>query len=766
MLNDFSVPTRFWAEAVNTACYVINRVLIRNKTMKTPYEIWKNLKPNISYFHPFGCRCFILNTKDHLGKFDAKSDEGIFLGYSNLSKAYRVFNKRSNKIEESIHVLFDQTACDDANLQDTFDEDFGLIPSNSASIQNNSNLFTPDLSTGDIDREEDLQQLVENSNPEDTSEVVENQSHQDNNDKQAPPHIIQRHPPSQVIGNFNERLVTRSKAAHSAFVSLVEPKNVKEALLDENWNFAMTDEMVQFARLHVWDLVPRPDDRIIIGTKWVFRNKTNDKGDIIRNKARMVAQGYDQEEGIDYDETFAPVARLEAIRLLCAFAALNKFKLFQMDVKSAFLNGDLSEEVYVAQPPGFEDSNFPNHVYKLRKALYGLKQAPRAWYDKLSSYLLTNEFIQGSVDKTLFTKRVKNDILIVQIYVDDIVFGSSNESLSTEFSRIMQKSFEMSLIGELNYFLGLQVNQGTTGTFLCQTKYCKSMLERFGMDSVKPAVTPMSTSLKISLDDSNPVINEKLYRGMIGSLLYLTASRPDISFSVGVCARYQSCPRDNHLSAVKRIFRYLKGTMELGLWYPTEGTTELLGYSDSDFAGSLTDRRSTSGSCQYLVLHLPTDGFSVYSVEDFKILKFDPVDTIRTWTKAVHQPIVAALPPHLQVLHYFISRIFLPRSEQRHMVTAMDSWIMNSAERGRKLDFSTFMFSPIATHDNHKVTGALPFAPEISVLLSRLGLSLYGGDEDFGIPTKAEIEKDVDVLTSQLKRHLNIWVPDEFKLFK
>ncbi|CAN0877831.1 Retrovirus-related Pol polyprotein from transposon RE1 [Linum grandiflorum] len=598
-------------------------------------------------------------------------------------------------------------------------------------IQDNSNSHISELSTGDINREKDLKQAAGNSNLEAISNSI---GHETNDlDKQAPPHIIQRHPPSQVIGNFNERLVTRSKAAHSAFVSLVEPKNVKEALLDENWNFAMTDEMVQFARLHVWDLVPRPDDRIIIGTKWVFRNKTNDKGDIIRNKARMVAQGYDQEEGIDYDETFAPVARLEAIRLLCAFAALNKFKLFQMDVKSAFLNGDLNEEVYVAQPPGFEDSNFPNHVYKLRKALYGLKQAPRAWYDKLSSYLLTNKFTQGSVDKTLFTKRVKNDILIVQIYVDDIVFGSSNESLSTEFSRIMQKSFEMSLIGELNYFLGLQVNQGTTGTFLCQTKYCKSMLKRFGMDSVKPAVTPMSTSLKISLDDSSPVINEKLYRGMIGSLLYLTASRPDISFSVGVCARYQSCPRDNHLSAVKRIFRYLKGTMELGLWYPTEGTTELLGYSDSDFAGSQTDRRSTSGSCQYLgtfttyvnghhilvsprllaqVLHLPTEGFSVYSVEDFKILKFDPVDTIRTWTKAVHQPIVAALPPHLQVLHYFITRIFLPRSEQRHMVTAMDSWIMNSAERGRKLDFSTFMFSAIATHGNHKVTGALPFAPE------------------------------------------------------
>ncbi|CAN0918340.1 Retrovirus-related Pol polyprotein from transposon RE2, partial [Linum grandiflorum] len=258
------------------------------------------------------------------------------------------------------------------------------------------------------------------------------------------------------------------------------------------------------------------------------------------------------------------------------------------------------EKVYVAQPPGFEDLNFPDHVYKLRKALYGLKQAPRAWYDKLSSYLLSNNFVRGSVDKTLFTKRVKKDILIVQIYVDDIVFGSSNENLSKDFSQIMQKSFEMNLIGELNYFLGLQVKQGKTGTFICQTKYCNSMIERFGLNSAKPSPTPMSTSLKITSDDSSNIVNEKLYRGMIGSLLYLTASRPDISFSVGVCARYQSCPRESHLEAVKRIFRYLKGTLDLGLWYPTEGTPELLGYSDSDFAGSITDKRSTSGSCQYL----------------------------------------------------------------------------------------------------------------------------------------------------------------------
>jgi len=220
---------------------------------------------------------------------------------------------------------------------------------------------------------------------------------------------------------------------HVAFVSQIEPKNVNDALSDSNWMIAMQDELNQFTRNDVWFLVPKTDDMNIIGTKWVFRNKMDEDGNIIRNKARVVAKGYNQEEGIDFDETYAPVARLEAVRLLLAYASMCNFKLHQMDVKSAFLNGFLNEEVYVSQPPGFEDHLYPNHVFKLKKALYGLKQAPRQWYEMLSNFLLSKGYVRGAVDKTLFIRKYENDVILVQVYVDNIIFGSNNNTLCEEF---------------------------------------------------------------------------------------------------------------------------------------------------------------------------------------------------------------------------------------------------------------------------------------------------------------------------------------------
>lgn len=228
----------------------------------------------------------------------------------------------------------------------------------------------------------------------------------------------------------------------------------------------MQEELNQFERNQVWTLVPRPNDHSVIGTKWIFRNKVDESGIVIRNKARLVAQGFNQEEGIDFDETFAPVARLEAIRMLLAFACFKNFKLYQMDVKSAFLNGYISEEVYVEQPPGFQNHEFPNHVFKLSKALYGLKQAPRAWYERLSKFLIDNDFTRGKLDSTLFIKSKNHDMLIVQIYVDDIIFGATNENLCKDFAKCMQGEFEMSMMGELNYFLGLQIKQLKEGIFI------------------------------------------------------------------------------------------------------------------------------------------------------------------------------------------------------------------------------------------------------------------------------------------------------------
>ncbi|GJS25235.1 retrovirus-related pol polyprotein from transposon TNT 1-94 [Tanacetum coccineum] len=318
------------------------------------------------------------------------------------------------------------------------------------------------------------------------------------------------------------------------------------------------------------------------------------------SEARLVAQGYNQQEGIDYDETYAPVARLESIRILLAYACALDFKLFQMDVKSAFLNGFINEEVYVAQPPGFIDFEKPDHVYKLKKALYGLKQAPKAWYDRLKAFLIKHEYKMGMVDNTLFTKKKSSNLIIVQIYVDDIIFGSTCQDMCDEFAKIMHDEFEMSMMGELNFFLGLQIKQMEDGIFFNQSKYIKEMLKKFGLEESKPMKTPMSSDTKLTKDEECESVDSTKYRGMIGSLLYLTTSRPDIMFSVCLCARFQEAPKTSHLEAVKRIFRYIKGTTHLGLWYPKGIGIETVVYVDSDHAGDYMDRKSTSGICTFV----------------------------------------------------------------------------------------------------------------------------------------------------------------------
>ncbi|GJS29491.1 putative ribonuclease H-like domain-containing protein [Tanacetum coccineum] len=362
----------------------------------------------------------------------------------------------------------------------------------------------------------------------------------------------------------------------------------------------MQEELLQFKLQQVWTLVDLPHGKRAIGTKWVYRNKKDERGIVIRNKARLVAQGYTQEEGIDYDEVFAPVARIEAIRLFLAYASFKDFVVYQMDVKSAFLYGKIEEEVYVCQPPGFEDPEFPDRVYKVEKALYGLHQAPRAWYETLSTYLLDNGFQRGQIDKTLFIKRVKSDILLVQVYVDDIIFGSTKKELCTEFEKLMHKKFQMSSMGELTFFLGLQVTQKDDGIFISQDKYVDEILKKFGFSTVKTASTPMETSKPLMKDENAEDVDVHLYRSMIGSLMYLTSSRPDIMFVVCACARFQVTPKVSHLHAVKRIFRYLKGQPKLGLWYPKDSPFDLEAYTDSDYAGASLDRKSTTGGCQFL----------------------------------------------------------------------------------------------------------------------------------------------------------------------
>ncbi|KAM2204349.1 hypothetical protein ACFX1S_023996 [Malus domestica] len=478
MINASNMAKYFWAEAISTACYTANRVFLRPGTKCTPYELWKGKKPNVSHLRVFGSTCYIYKDRENLAKFDARSDIGIFLGYSLTSKAYRVYNSRTKGVMESINVVIDDSSVQDTRVNDGLqvDEDDG---------HNHDSTHTR----------------------ESVDAALNDVHHTSSQSLQTGAKQVQRdHKSTDIIGSSDDKMKTRRQVAEEisfvCYVSLIEPKNVKEAVVDNDWINAMQEELNQFTRNDVWYLVPRPKDTNIIGTKWIFRNKTDEKGNVVRNKARLVAQGYTQVEGLDFDETFAPVARLESVRLLLAVACHLKFKLYQMDVKSAFLNGFLREEVYVEQPAGFKDPFHPDHVYRLKKAMYGLKQAPRTWYERLSSHLLQKGYIRGAIDKTLFVKKVNSDLIVAQVYVDDIVFGSTSESLVVEFTHVMQNEFEMSMCGELNYFLGLQVQQMKNGMFLSQTKYAKDLVKKFGLETTKLVRNPMSTTDKLHKDES------------------------------------------------------------------------------------------------------------------------------------------------------------------------------------------------------------------------------------------------------------------------
>ncbi|GJR42701.1 retrovirus-related pol polyprotein from transposon TNT 1-94 [Tanacetum coccineum] len=639
MLADSKLPTTFWAEAVNSACYVQNRVLVVKPHNKTPYELFRGRPPALSFMRPFGCHVTILNTLDYLGKFDGKSDEGFFVGYLLNSKAFKVYNIRTRKVEENLHIRFSEDnpiiACD--GLKWLFDIDvltksMNYVP---VVVGTNSNDLVgtkESIGTGYSSKETGSSQdyilmplwkdgslfdsslkNASNDEPQPSSDAGKKDDEGDNTagpsintastnvntgslnvntvsstvttapleathadffgdeTKIDMSHITTTYPvPStpntrihkdhsldHVIGDVQSGVLTKrmiKTTNEQGFISAVYEGKTHEDLHTCLFACFLSQEEPK----KVWTLVDLPHGKRAIGTKWVYRNKKDERGIMIRNKARLVVQGYTQEEEIDYDEVFALVARIEAIRLFLAYASFKDFVVYQMDVKSAFLYGKIEEEVYVYQPLGFEDPEFPEKVYKVEKALYGLHQAHRAWYETLSTYLLDNGFQRGQIDKTLFIKRVKSDILLVQVYVDDIIFGSTKKKLCTEFEKLMHKKFQMSSMGELTFFLGLQVTPKDDGIFISQDK------------------------------------------SMIGSLMYLTSSRLDIMFVVCACARFQVTPKVSHLHVVKRIFRYLKDQPKLGLWYPKDLPFDLEAYSDSDYASVSLDRKSTIGGCQFL----------------------------------------------------------------------------------------------------------------------------------------------------------------------
>ncbi|GKB32074.1 putative ribonuclease H-like domain-containing protein [Tanacetum coccineum] len=531
---------------------------------------------------PFGCPVTILNTIDHLGKFDGKADEGFFVGYSLNSKAFRVFNSRTRIVEENLHIRFSEStpnvvgsgpdwlfdidaltrtmnyepivagtqsngfagtkASDNAGQARKETEpvkDYILLPLWTAdppfsqdpksSHDDGSKPSSDDGKKVDKDPRKDSECKDQEKDPNVNStnnvntvnDIIFYFSRDDEDDGaeadmnnldttiQVNPNPTTRihkdHPLNQVIGDLQSATQTRKMSKNleeHGFVSTIQQRTNHKDL--QNYLFACFLSQEEPKKT----LLDLPNGKRAIGSKWVFKNKKDERGIVIRNKARLVAQEYTQEEGIDYDEFFALI----------------------------------EEEVYVCQPPGFEDPDFPDRVYKVKKALYGLHQALRAWYETLSTYLLDNEFQRGKINKTLFIKRYKGDILLVQVYVDDIIFGSTKKELCIAFEKLMHEKFQMSSIGELTFFLGLQVQQKKDGIFISQDKYVAKILKKFEFTEVKTASTPMETQNPLLNDEDCEEVDVHMYRSMIGSLMYLTSSRPDIMFVVCACARYQVNP--------------------------------------------------------------------------------------------------------------------------------------------------------------------------------------------------------------------------------
>ncbi|GLU01768.1 hypothetical protein SLE2022_190540 [Rubroshorea leprosula] len=547
LLFEKGLPKTHWVEAVNTSVYLQNRLSTEALDNKTPFEAWFGIKPKIDHLRVFGCICYTLVPSAKRSKLDERSKVGIFIGYSSQSKGYRVLNLKTQEIETSRDVKFDEESAWD--------------------WKNSQVIAASQLQEQICDEALDLVEF----------------EYDEKNDQIDDVPVKGTRTLEDVYSRCN--------------VAITEPSCLQDAMNSEEWKTAMQEELNMFEKNATWKLVDRPTNKNVIGVKWVYKVKLKSDGSLNKCKARLVVKGYSQLAGIDFTETFALVARFDTIRLLFAMAAQKSWLIYQLDVKSAFLKGELKEEIYVEQPDGYVKKGAEHKVYLLKKALYGLKQAPRAWYGKIDNHLLSLGFEKSIEEATLYVKEKGADLIIVSIYVDDLLVTGSCEAMVRNFKADMMKMFEMNDLGKMSYFLTIEVQQSSQGVFICQRKYATQILNKFAMSNCKAVSTPIVLGTKFTSEDGAAKIELGLYKSMIGSLLYLSATRPDIMYYVSVLSRFMQSLSEIHLKGAKRILRYVKGTIDFGVMYSRSDEIKLLGFTDSDWVGSEDDMKSTSGCC-------------------------------------------------------------------------------------------------------------------------------------------------------------------------
>ncbi|KAL4387066.1 hypothetical protein GQ457_09G030440 [Hibiscus cannabinus] len=542
------LPKLFWEEVVATAVYLLNRLATKVVDGKTPFEAWSGSKPSVKHLRVFGSICYSHISANMRSKLDERAWRGIFVGYSSQSKGYRIYNLESKMIVVSRYAIFYEDSYWNWEKNDVQKHDLRSIS----------------------------EELVKDAENGETSDWFD------------------------VAGTADADEVIKTKSLASVYercnLVFVEPTSFNDDAKVPEWIDAMKSEISAVEKNGTWFLTNLPSGKHAIGVKWVYRTKFNPDGTIFKHKARLVVKGCAQIGGVDYGDTFAPVARLDTIKLLIAIAGQLGWNVFHLDVKSAFLNGELEEDIYVCQPEGFVVPGEEHQVYKLKRALYGLKQAPRAWYYKIDSYLQKLGFQRCVNEATLYLKKEKNAyLLVISLYMDDFLVMGSNGKAVSEFKLSMQKEFEMSDLGLMSYFLGMEINQSKAGIFMSQNKYALDVLKKFKLESCKGVDSPLPSNLKLSKNDGEKLYDPSIFRSIVGSLLYMTATRPDLMFPATLLSRFLSSPTDVHLGVAKRVLRYVKSTLGEGLNYLKMDNVVLTGYSDNDWAGGLDDMKSTSG---------------------------------------------------------------------------------------------------------------------------------------------------------------------------
>lgn len=601
LLADANMTKLYWGEAVMTAAYLQNRLPSR-VVEGTPYELWTGRKPDIRHFRVFGCEAYVHIPDVKRSKLDQKAVKLRFVGYSEDHKGYRFLDEATNRITISRDAKFLELG--DGSEQDMEQEELGAvgeeieIPCKSKELEGepgSDSSFEGWDSASDGSGEEmfrgfDEAEMDNRSEREleDQADAVEPQNV--DNDEGQELRREDRRSRGVLPSRFNDFVVGVAESSQE------EPSCYEEAAKVTEWKQAMDAEMQSHGSNQTWELVQLPKGKKIIGSKWIFKLKRNEIGEVVKHKARLVAQGYNQRFGIDYVDVFAPVTRLATLRTVLAIAGKRQMILHHFDIKTAYLNGTLEEEVYMRQPPGYEATGQESLVCRIKKSIYGLKQSARCWNRALHDVLIRLNFKQCQSDPCLYLRSDGDRTVILLVYVDDLLVACKEEDEIQAIYMALREAFEATNLGPVRQFLGLEVQRSEGYYSIRLASYIETLLNKFEMADCNPSKTPMEAGYLSVDEESDQLVDITRYRSLVGGLLYVAVNaRPDIAVSVAILGRSVSRPTERDWKAAKRVVRYLKGTKQFKLEFRPGDGWDLVGYSDADWAGDQRSRRSTTG---------------------------------------------------------------------------------------------------------------------------------------------------------------------------